>query len=107
MIITFQGASDDLVVIAGAPGADEFNVYDEHGYAGTWLVEGEGLAFYVDAYYRGTCSFALRQIDQGVMLPDDMMVLTTTNETINDYTTLLWINTGEVDVTIKKVEGTE
>lgn len=111
MIITFQGASDDLVEISGAPGADEFNVYDKHGYAGTWLVKSEGdnplINFYVDAYYRGTWSFAVRQIDEGIPLPEDLIVLTTTNETINDYTTLLWIETNDVDVTIEKVEGTE
>jgi hypothetical protein len=115
VIVTFQGASDDLVEIDGAPGADEFNVYDEHGYAGTWLVQETdkgaddfvGLRFYVDAYYRGTWSFALRQVEEGDALPGDMMVLTTTNETENDYTTLLWIDTGEIDVNIQKVEGTE
>ena len=114
MVITFQGASDDLVEIDGAPGADEFNVYDERGYAGTWLVEGgndstdgfKGLRFYVDAYYRGTWSFAVRQVDEGDKF-GDLMMLTTTNQTINEYTTLLWIDTGHVDVRIKKVEGTE
>lgn len=114
MIITFQGASDDLVEIAGAPGADEFNVYDDRGYAGTWLVSEEdkgddafiGLRFYVDAYYRGTWSFAVRQVEEGDGF-DNLMMLTTTNETINEYTTLLWIDTNDIDVTIRKVEGTE
>lgn len=104
-IITFQGASDDLVEIDGAPGADEFNVYEENGYAGTWLVESlADVRFLVDAYYRGTWSFAMRQADEGIPFPDDMMALTTTNDTINGYTTMLWIDTGDVDVRIRKTD---
>lgn len=106
MIVTFQGASDDLVEIDGAPGEDEFNVYDKHGYAGTWEVLGKTIHFLVDAYYRGTWSFAVRLPYDGKTL-GDLMILTTTNETINDYTTMLWIDTGDEDVSIKKVEGTE
>ena len=107
MIVTFQGASDDLVEINGAPGADEFNVYERDGYAGTWQVLGETIWFFVDAYFRGTWSFAVRQVGEGKMLPGNLMILTTTNETINNYTTMLWIDTGEEPVSIKKVTGTE
>lgn len=112
MIVTFQGASDDLVEIAGAPGADEFNVYDDRGYAGTWLIEEQdkgddtflGFRMYVDAYYHGTWSFAARQVDEGDTFPGNLIILTTTNETINEYTTLLWIDTGETDVRIIHVD---
>lgn len=115
MIVTFQGASDDLVEIDGAPGADEFNVYEnKNGYVGTWLVEEQdkgtdrytGLRFYVDAYYRGTWSFAIRQVADGDTF-GNIIAITTTNETINEYTTLLWIDTNDVDVSIRKVSGTE
>lgn len=106
MIVTFQGASDDLVEIDGAPGADEFNVYDDgstSGYAGTWQVLGEHIYLMVDAYYDGTWSFAVRQPAEGNKFPGDLMILTTTNETINDYTTMLWIDTKDEPVSIKKV----
>jgi hypothetical protein len=104
LVITFQGASDDLVEIDGAPGADEFNVYPKNDYAGTWLVQSQeapsDLRFLVDAYYMGTWSFAVRQVDEGDRLPGNMMILSTTNDTINDYTMLLWIDTGDIDVEI-------
>jgi hypothetical protein len=105
MIVTFQGASDDLVEINGAPGADEFNVYEQSGYyMGTWQVLGEHIWLMVDAYYDGTWSFAVRQPQEDWKLPEDLMILTTTNETINGYTTMLWIDTKEEPVSIKKVK---
>jgi len=112
VIVTFQGASDDLVEIDGAPGADEFNVYDQHGYAGTWQIKSAGdldpkINLYVDAYYRGTWSFAARMVEEGAAFPEDLMILTTTNDTIDDYTTMMWIDTKDVDVKIEKVEGKE
>jgi hypothetical protein len=59
-IITFEGGSDDLVEIDGAPGGDEFNVYPkgELGYAGTWRVEASGDVLLVHAFFDGTWWFA-------------------------------------------------
>lgn len=58
--ITFEGGSDDLVEIGGAPGGDEFNVNPkgELGYAGTWRVEAGGDVLLVHAFYDGTWWFA-------------------------------------------------
>ena len=64
---SFYGASDDLIEIAGVPGADEFNICKDGPYIATFNLGGKVR---IHAFYDGCWSFAVGQVDEDIPLPD-------------------------------------
>jgi hypothetical protein len=84
-LLTFEGASDDLVEINGdVVGADEYSVNPKgpHGYAGTWHVGGQ---MRVHAFFGlgGVWYFAPALISEGHPLP--LWAITITNSELARY----------------------
>jgi hypothetical protein len=71
-MITFYGASDDLVEVEGCKGADEFSTYEGKLHQIAWqgdLVGPDGSQMRVFAYYDGCWAFGVGQVDEDVELP--------------------------------------
>jgi hypothetical protein len=70
-MITFYGASDDLVEVEGCVGADEFNVYssDKVHWRADLIAPDGGERMRVHAIYDGCWHFALGQVDEAVPFP--------------------------------------
>ncbi|OHV42221.1 hypothetical protein BBK14_11410 [Parafrankia soli] len=68
MLITFYGASDDLVEVSGCPGADEFNHYGNQPWRGD-LIAPDGVAMRVHLAFDGCWHVGVGQTDEGLPLP--------------------------------------
>lgn len=68
MLITFYGASDDLVEVDGCEGADEFNHYSGAPWRGT-LVAPDGAAMVVHLFYDDCWHVGVGQVDEDQPLP--------------------------------------
>lgn len=74
MLVTFFGASDDLIEIAGCPGADEFYVNEkDEGWFKLIHDDGqgsiEGLIVTVQYRWLPTWTVGLTLLDEGIPLP--------------------------------------
>ncbi len=72
-MITFHGASDDLVEVEGCEGADEFNVYPKDSNSVAWhgdlAAPGEGESLRVHLVYDGCWHVGVGQVDEEIPLP--------------------------------------
>lgn len=68
MLITFYGASDDLVEVGGCGGAGEFNHYSNAPWTCD-LVAPDGTSMQVHLFYDGTWHVGVGQVDEDEPLP--------------------------------------
>ena len=84
VMISFEGASDDLVHVSGCPGEDEYNCTKSLpgpiDLGGIFLVSGPTGSLKVTAIYDGCWSFAVGQVDEDVPLPTWPMLIRQSEE---------------------------
>lgn len=101
--VTFQGASDDCIEIAGCPGADEF--YADANGTGLFKLssaeEATSLLVRVTYEKQGVWSVALMPLDEGVPVPSWSISLA---PPMNDYTICVAVD-GPDDVTLSRQDA--
>lgn len=101
-VVTFQGASDDLVEIDGCPGADEFPADPEYD-GGLFVLETDehGLLVKVTYEAHGCWSVAVMPREEDEAIPAWPLAW---GEPMNGYTACLAI-TCPPDVRLRRIEG--
>ncbi len=98
-MITFYGASDDLVEVEGCEGADEFNVYPKDNNAVAWhgdlAAPGESESLRVHLAYDGCWHVGVGQADEETDLPPWPLAIRQGTDAESTYSTVLLVDAPE------------